>query len=167
MAKVLMINPVIREEDDPKHIPYGITELAGIAVQKGHLVQIYDENAWRKGPEVMAQVCKADDWDVVAIGGLSTTYGSVKRTLKIIRACCPKTLIIVGGGFFTSMPTEMMTWLPEIDLGIVGEAYVTWPEVLQKITDKDFDFTETLGVCYRDKDRMPVLNNVRPNIKDL
>lgn len=48
MAKVLLVNPVVREEDLPKHIPYGISELAAIAVKAGHLVQIYDENAWRR-----------------------------------------------------------------------------------------------------------------------
>ena len=98
MAKVLMINPTIREEDDPKHIPYGITELAGIAVEKGHQVVIYDDNAWRKGPEIIAKVCQADDWDVIAIGGLTTAYGSIKRTLKIAKAVAPKAFLIAGGG---------------------------------------------------------------------
>jgi anaerobic magnesium-protoporphyrin IX monomethyl ester cyclase len=49
MAKILFVNPVIREEDQPKHIPYGMALLAAIAMDKGHLVQIYDANAWRKG----------------------------------------------------------------------------------------------------------------------
>ena len=31
------------------------------------------------------------------------------------------------------MPQEIMEWIPQIDLGIVGEAFVTWPEVLEKI----------------------------------
>src|SRR5262249_25134497 len=60
MAKILFINPVVREEDVPRHVPYGIALLAAIAMQDGHLVQIYDENAWRKGGEVMRQVCEAD-----------------------------------------------------------------------------------------------------------
>ena len=46
MAKILFINPVVREEDDPKHIPYGIALLASIAIEKGHQVQVYDANAW-------------------------------------------------------------------------------------------------------------------------
>jgi len=167
MARILMINPVVRQEDNPKHIPYGIALLAAIAEAKGHLVQIYDENAWRKGPEVIAQACAADDWDVIAIGGLSTTYGSIKKILKIAHAVCPKAFITLGGGILTSMPREMMTWLKEVDLGIVGEAFVTWPEVLEKVDDKDFDFSKTLGVCYRGKDGTPILTNVRPNIKDM
>ncbi len=167
MAKILMINPIVREEDDPKHIPYGISLLAAIALEKGHLVQLYDENAWRKGPQVMESVCTADDWDVIAIGGLTTTYGSIKKTLEICRRVCPQAFIIAGGGFLTSMPKEMLTWLKEIDLGIMGEAFVTWPEVLEKIDRKDFDFSKTLGVCFRDSQGKVVITNVRPNIHDL
>jgi len=167
MAKVLMINPVVREEDDPKHIPYGIALLASIALEKGHLIQIYDENAWRKGPKVLAQICQADDWDVIAIGGITTTYNSVKSIIKIVSEASVKSLIVLGGGILTSMPKEMMTWLREVDVGIVGEAFVTWAEVLEMVDQKDFDFSKTLGVCYRDKNGVPVLNNVRPNIKEL
>ena len=167
MAKVLMINPVIREETAPQNIPYGPTLLAAIAIEKGHQVQFYDENAWRKGEKVIAQVCAADDWDVISIGGLTTTYGSIKKIIKIAKEVSPKSFIIAGGGILTSMPREIMGLLKNIDLGIVGEAFVTWPEVLAQIDKKDFDFSKMLGVCYRDKDGTPVLTNVRPNIKDL
>ena len=68
MAKILMINPVVREEDKPKHIPYGLALLAQIALDKGHKIQFYDENAWRKGKKVKKQVINADNWDVIAIG---------------------------------------------------------------------------------------------------
>ena len=44
MAKILLINPVVREESSAKHIPYGISLLASIALKKGHQVAIYDEN---------------------------------------------------------------------------------------------------------------------------
>ena len=167
MAKILLINPVVREEDDPKHIPYGIALLAQIAIDKGHLVQIYDANAWRKGYDIIHKVVASDDWDVIGIGGLITTYGSIKKIVKITRESAPKTFIIAGGGFFTSMPLEMMNWLKEFDLGIIGEAFATWPEVLEKIDQKDFDFSKTLGVCYRENDGTPKLNSVRPNIHDL
>ena len=164
--KILMINPVVREEDDPKHIPYGLALLAAIAMDKGHEVQIYDENAWRKGEDMMKQVIAADDWDVISIGGITTAYNSIKKTLTIAKKGCPAAFIIVGGGFFTSMPRDMMQFLPQIDVGIVGEAFVTWPAVLEQLQNKDFDFSDTLGICYRDKEGT-VLNRVRANIKDM
>jgi anaerobic magnesium-protoporphyrin IX monomethyl ester cyclase len=66
VAKVLFINPVVREEDVPRHIPYGIALLAAIAQKKGHQVAVYDANAWRQPIAKVADACKADDWDVIA-----------------------------------------------------------------------------------------------------
>src|SRR5204863_8694419 len=109
----------------------------------------YDENAWRKGLETVTKVVQADDWDVIAIGSLTTAYGSIKRIVRICKQVSPRSFVIAGGGFLTSMPLEIMGWLKEIDLGLVGESFVTWPEVLGKIDRKDFDFSNTLGVCYR------------------
>lgn len=167
MAKILLINPVIRAEDAPKHIPYGISLLASIAMQKGHQVQLYDANAWRHPKSVVEQVIAADDWQVIGIGGLTTSYSYIKDLVKICKRVNPKAFIILGGGVVTSMPLEMMTWLAEVDLGIVGEAFLTWSEVLSKIDQKNFDFRHTLGVCYRNPTGAPELTGVRPNIQDL
>ena len=49
MAKILFVNPIVREEDVARHVPYGIALLAGIAIRDGHQVQVYDLNAWRLG----------------------------------------------------------------------------------------------------------------------
>ena len=31
------------------------------------------------------------------------------------------------------MPKDILRWIPEIDIGIIGESYVTFPEVLSMI----------------------------------
>lgn len=164
MAKILFVNPVVREEDVPRHIPYGIALLASIAINDGHQVQIYDANAWRKGFGILPDIYKADDWDVIAIGGLTTTYNFIKEACRIAKEAAPNAFLIAGGGFLTSMPQEIMEWIPQIDLGIVGEAFVTWPEVLGKIDNQDFDFAATLGVIRRDSDGIAILNDTRPII---
>lgn len=166
MCKILFINPVVRAEDVPRHIPMGIALLAAIAEKRGDSVAIYDANAWRQPISKVADACKAEDWDVIAIGGLSTTFGFIKQAVRIARECSPKALIVAGGGFLTSMPAEVMDWLPEIDVGVVGEAFKTFAEILEKVDDGDFDFSETLGVIYRDP-AGPVLNAARPVIHDL
>lgn len=167
MAKILFINPVIREEDHPKHIPYGIAMLAAIAVDKGHQVQVYDANAWRKGLDILEQACVADDWDVIAIGSLTTAFSFIKTACKIVKKVAPRAYLIAGGGFLTSMPHEIMSMIPEIDLGVIGEAFVTFPVVLEKVDQKDFNFESTLGVCYRGPDGTTHLTKVRPTIADL
>ena len=127
MAKILFINPIVREEDVPRHIPYGIALLASIAIKEGHDVQVYDANAWRKELDVLVQVLEADDWDVVAIGGLTTTYNYIKQACSLVGKHAKDSFLIAGGGFITSMPRDIMEWIPEIHLGIIGEAFVTFP----------------------------------------
>lgn len=167
MAKVLMVNPVVREEDKPKHIPYGMAILAQIAIDHGHLVQIYDANAWRKGDEILRQVFAADDWDVIAIGGLTTTYAYVRKALKLAEDVAPNAFKILGGGILTSMPLDIMEWLPEVDLGVIGEAFVTWPVVLKMLDEGQRDFSQTEGVAYRDAEGKAHLTAARPTIVDL
>ena len=150
MAKVLLINPVVREEDTPKHIPYGIALLAAIADKEGHQVQIFDANAWRPSDAVLKDVMQADDWDAIGIGGISTVYGYTKKLLKAAQDYSPRSLIIVGGGMLTAIPQDIMRLMPEIHVGAVGEGFVTFqPEVtrlfpvsdwqLQRATESEAD----------------------------
>jgi len=166
MAKVLFVNPIVREEDVPRHIPYGIALLAAIAEKEGHQVAVLDCNACRVGVHKVGEAVLAEDWDVVAIGGLTTTYGYIKAACKAIKAAKPKVCLVAGGGFLTSMPLEIMEWLPEIDVGVVGEAFKTFPEILKRVDERNYDFSDCLGVVYRDPVG-PVLTDARPVIHDL
>ena len=167
MAKVLLINPVVREEDVPRHVPYGIALLAAIAMEKGHLVQVYDANAWRLGEDVLREVLGADQWDVVAAGGITTCYGSMKNMVAIAREECPSAVIVVGGGVLTSLPTEMMTWMPQIDVGVIGEGFVTFPEILDMVDAGQREWTKIDGTISRGAEGKLVLSPQRALIHDL
>lgn len=167
MAKVLFINPVVREEDVPRHVPYGIALLAAIAMDKGHQVQVYDANAWRQGEETLREVLAADDWQVIALGGITTAYGSIKQTVKIAREVCANAVIMLGGGVLTSLPHEMMTWLPEVDVGCVGEGFVTFPELLSMIDEGKRDWMRIDGTISRNAAGKPVLSPQRALMQDL
>ena len=149
MAKVLFINPLVREEDDPKHIPMGIAQLCSIIMEKGHLVQVFDQNAWRVDDETIVSVLKSDKWDIVAIGGITTAYSSIKKIIKLTRTNLKDTVIALGGGVLSSMPKDILRWIPEIDIGIIGESYVTFPEVLSMIDSGKKDWEKIPGVISR------------------
>src|SRR3990167_3682357 len=166
MARVLLINPVVRQEDCPRHIPYGEALLAAIAIKAGHQICVYDANAWRQPMQKVADACAADDWDVIAIGGLSTTYGFIKHACRIAKTVKPEVLLVAGGGFLTSMPLEVMEWLPEIDVGLVGECFRSWPELLQRVDAGERDFSDMKGIVYRDAVG-PVLTQARSVIHEL
>jgi anaerobic magnesium-protoporphyrin IX monomethyl ester cyclase len=167
MAKVLFINPVVREEDVPRHVPYGIALLAAIAMNKGHQIQVYDANAWRQGDEILRDVLGADDWDVVALGGITTAYGSIKRIVHAARDVCPGAVIVLGGGVLTSLPREMMTFLPQVDIGCVGEGFITFPEILDVVDTGSRDFSKVLGTISRASDGKLILTGARELLQDL
>jgi anaerobic magnesium-protoporphyrin IX monomethyl ester cyclase len=167
MAKVLFVNPVIREEDDPRHVPYGIALLAAIVIEKGHLVQVFDANAWRAGDEVLDQVLEADTWDVIAVGGITTAYGYIKKIVAKSKIHAPQATIVAGGGFLTSMPHDVMKFLPDINVGAVGEAFETFPEILSMVDAGSKDWSSIPGVIYRDEKGNPLLTPERTLIEDL
>jgi len=164
MAKVLFVNPVIREEDLPKHIPYGIALLSAIADRQGHQVQVYDANAWRLSDREFIEALQADEWDVIATGSITTAYGYIKKTLNYAKQYAPQALVVAGGGFLTSMPRDIMRLLPEIDVGVVGEAFVTFPEILRKVDQKEYDWSDVLGIAWRDNQSQIHLTRPRPLI---
>ncbi len=149
MARVLMINPLVRQEDVPQHVPYGLALLASILDAEGHQYQVYDANAWRAPDEVLVEVLKADDWDVVATGGISTTYGYVKKTVNLAAEHAPNALVVAGGGLVTSIPQDIMRLLPAVDIGVIGEAFETFPEVLRMVDKKDRDWKKVHGIIWR------------------
>jgi anaerobic magnesium-protoporphyrin IX monomethyl ester cyclase len=167
MAKVLFINPVVREEDVPRHVPYGIALLAAIAMEKGHLVQVYDANAWRKGEEILRQVMGADDWDVIALGGMTTAYSSSKMIVNTAKNECPNSTVVLGGGILTSLPRDIMDFLPGVDIGVVGEAFETFPEILAMIDLGKADWSDIAGTISRNAEGKLIMSAQRDLIQDL
>src|SRR5262247_4911702 len=167
MAKVLFVNPMIREEDDPRHVPYGMALLAAIAAREGHLVQVYDANAWRAPDAVLAQILKADRWDVIGIGGITTAYRSIKHVVQMAKAVAPHALVVAGGGFLTSMPHDILRFLPQVDVGVVGEAFVSFPELLRRVDAGNRDWAAVPGLVWRDPSGKTRLNPEQPLLMDL
>jgi len=165
--KILLINPVIKAEDKPRHFPCGIGLLAAIAKRNKFLVQVFDANAWRPNDEQLMNVFKADSWDVVAIGGLVTTYGYIKKCIQFASEFSPLSKIIAGGGFISAIPSEIMGLLPEIDIGVIGEGVASFPEVLERISGGENDFNDVPGIIWRDKNRQVRINQERPLLENL
>lgn len=167
MAKVLFINPVVREEDVPRHVPYGMALLASLAMKEGHLVQVYDANAWRLGDETLCQAIESDEWDVIATGGITTTYSYVKKICQMAREYSPTSLLVVGGGLLTSMPRDIMALLPQIDIGVVGEAFLTFIELLEEVDNAATSPDKINGIIYRTEDGYLEMTPERPLLEDI
>jgi len=57
--------------------------MAAIADKLGHQVQVFDANAWRPTDKELIEAIEADQWDIVATGGITTAYGYIKKICSI------------------------------------------------------------------------------------
>jgi len=114
---------------------------------KNGLATLQDEIQQRE-KKIGAGLLRSDQsWDVIGIGGLITQYKYVKELVPVCREKHPDAVIVGGGGFMTSMPREMMRWLPDLDIGVIGEAYNTWRDVLNHVDDENWK--QVQGLIYR------------------
>jgi anaerobic magnesium-protoporphyrin IX monomethyl ester cyclase len=156
--KVLFIVPEIRLDTVPQHIPFWAGILAAIVEQKGGDVAILDLNALRVKydgrqvpSEVISKEISSEEWDIVGIGGLTTTYSRIKELSPLIRKSSPNSLFIGGGGWSTYNPVEIMELISELDLIVLGEGEETFSELYDKVSKGSSDFNDINGLCIRNK----------------
>ena len=155
--KVLFVVPEIRVDSVPYHFPFWAGILAAIVEKKGGDVGILDLNAVRMdfdnnkiSDEMIEEEIAREDWDLIGIGGLTSTYKRIKELTKIIRNTSPESVIISGGGWSTYNPDEILKLVPEIDLICIGEGEETFSEVYDKIKENGNNFESVKGLCIRD-----------------
>lgn len=157
--KVLFVIPEIRLDTVPQHIPFWAGILASIVEQKNGDVAILDLNALRikydgrqVPSEVISSEISSEKWDVIGIGGLTTTYSRIKQLAPLIRKSSPDSLFIGGGGWSTYNPTEILQLISELDLIVIGEGEATFSELYDKVKNGSSDFSDVNGLCIRDND---------------
>jgi len=156
--KVLFIVPEVRLDSSPNHFPFWAGILASIIEQKGGQVAILDLNALRikyggsfVPSSVIAEEISSEKWDIVGIGGLTTTYARIKQITPFIRKYAPNSLLIGGGGWSTYNPTEIFELVPELDVIVLGEGEETFAELYDEVDKGSKDFEGISGLCLRDK----------------
>ena len=159
MARIALINSPIRVREPPKHIPYGLAILAHRADLLGHEVVLVDCNAHREYMrdsirEELKKENKDRPYSLIGITGLVTTYGFQKEMVPWLRRDFPGALLVAGGGCASSIPSEMMRWIPELDMVCVGEGENTFLDILDHLEDREFGGVQ--GIMYReDIPRLP------------
>ena len=155
--KVLFIVPEVRLDSAPTNMPFWAGILGAIVEEKGGQVGILDLNALRmkyggrQVPlEVISEEISEEKWDMIGIGGLTTTYARIKELAPLIRKKSPNSLFVAGGGWCTYNPDEILQLVPEIDLICIGEGEETFSELYDQVDHGTKDFEKINGLCLRD-----------------
>ena len=171
--KVLLISPEVRLDNAPYFWPFWAGSLASIVEAKKGDVAILDLNALRSTfgnnlvpTKIIEDEIRSEKWDLIGIGGLTTTYKRIKELAPIIRKYSPNSIIVGGGGFATYNPDEILQLIPEIDIICIGEGEETFSELYDKINQGTIDFEDVKGLCLRTNDGFK-FTNPRALISDL
>ena len=150
--KVLLLAPEVRLDNAPYFWPFWAGSLASIVEAKKGDVAILDLNALRSTfgnnlvpTKIIEDEIRSEKWDLIGIGGLTTTYKRIKELAIIIRKCSPNSIIVGGGGFATYNPDEILQLIPEIDIICIGEGEETFSELYDKINQGTIDFEDVNG----------------------
>ncbi len=154
----MFIVPEIRLDNEPNHFPFWAGILAAIVEQKGGQVGILDLNALRVKYEgnqvptnVIVEEISSEKWDLIGIGGLTTTYSRIKQLSPLIRKYAPNSLFIGGGGWSSYNPNEILELVPELDVIVIGEGEETFAELYDEMDKGSRDLEKVKGLCLRDK----------------
>lgn len=175
MARLLLINPVIREFAPPNNVPLGLCYIASYLEKYGHEVDICDMNAHRwqySGEGYREYWLERYEWrnyDIIGLSGLIVTYQEQRRYLDFIlehRLGFGYPKIISGGGLATSVPEFTLRNMPELDLLVLGEGEDTALELANRLDDGD-SLIGTPGTATMDADGNVQYAAARELIPDL
>jgi radical SAM superfamily enzyme YgiQ (UPF0313 family) len=163
--KIKLINPPIRLTDKPRHFPVGLGIIASVLLDEGHEVSVLDLNAERlNDEEVENRINLNSEYQVIAIGGLITTYKYLKWIIPKIKNLNPNSIIIAGGGVVTESPTLLLSKTPT-DFAIIGEAELTIKELIYNLENK-IPIHNIKGIAYKKENDIEI-SPPRPLIKNL
>ena len=150
--------PEIRLDSKPLNFPFWAGILGSIVEIKGGQVGILDLNALRTEfsrnlvpSKVIKEEIEVEQWDLIGIGGLTSTYNRIKTLVPIIRKAAPNSVIISGGGWATYNPDEILQLVPDIDIICIGEGEETFAEVYDEINNGTRNFEKVNGLCLNNK----------------
>ena len=156
--KVLFVVPEVRLDGTPTIFPFWAGIFASIVEKKGGDVGILDLNALRVNhdgklvpSDIIEKEIASEKWDIIGIGGLTTTYGRIKQLSSLIRKNSKDSLFIAGGGWSTYNPDEILQLIPELDLICLGEGEEIFSEVYDYVKKGEKDFEKIKGLCIRTK----------------
>jgi len=165
MQKILLVNPPIRYRSLPATYPYGLALVAAVMESNGFEVDVLDVNAHRLSGRQVVEALTGRDCDLVAVGGLITTYGWIKQFVDEVRRTLPQARIVLGGGVVTWNPEFILRHLPA-DVAISGEGEDTFLEVIRNFDFERRNGQPIPGAAFIDREGRYIFEP-RPVIKDL
>lgn len=168
---ILLINPLIRENDTPNDFPSGLGYIAAILLNAGYRVKVIDINGYRYKKEEAIRLLEEsiikEGFEIIGTGCLITCYNYLKWLIHEIKRIKPEAKIIVGGGMGTSIPDIAIEKL-KADIVVVGEGEESILDIMSALqTNNPVEALKRVrGILFRDGNKI-AKTPLREPIKNL
>lgn len=170
MAKILLLHPTYRGRQ-ANYMPFGLLCVAAILEAKGHKVKIVDSHVYKYTPTQALQRIVGMDFDILGIGGISTSYYFWKEFVSLFRQKYVDSIPIMAGGSVASTMPETFLKFIEVDAICTGDAEPVVAELTEHLLNhhpldnlggigyrKDKDFVIKPGLRVKDMDsEVPII----------
>ena len=120
--------------------PLGIAYIAAMLEKNGHECRIIDGPAMSTVLEYdfddLEKDIKDFSPDIVGVSAQTSQIEHAKKVMRLAKTTNPKCLVILGGTLISADP-NMLLKIEDADYGVIGEADLTFPEIVAKIEKKE------------------------------
>lgn len=147
--------------------PLGIAYIAAVLREAKHTVILRDpENQDMTYDDVGSLILKERP-DIVGITSATANFGNAVKLARIAKQS-GEPLVVLGGIHATSLPDEVLTKYPEIDLVVVGEGEITMRELCDAMdSGGKVNYASIRGLAFRNDSGQIEKSPPRPFNMDL
>ena len=144
---ILLIYPPARITHKADSIPFGLSYVAASLIKgNNHQVNILDINAHRHDVQEVIQKITSIKFDIIGIGGITTTYSYIKWLVLLLKERYPSIPIIVGG--YVASVSEFLLKKVGVDIVVTGEGEVTMRKIVDAY-EREGDIFSIDGIAYK------------------
>ena len=131
---LLVMPRLVQKIGDGYSFPLGIAYISSSLKKAGYKIITLNFNH-RDGEvlDIIKREIEKNKIDVVATGGLSFQYHTIRNVIEAAKQADSKIITIVGGGIITSDPETAMEALEYADYGVIGEGERTICELCRTL----------------------------------
>lgn len=132
------------------HLPLGTGYVAACLKRAGHSVEVLNPNhSCEPLGALVTNAIATQQPQVVALGGMAFHLREIKEVARLARELLPAATIVVGGPLVSTQPEVVMSAIPEMDVGVIGEGEHTSVELVAALEAKA-PLANVRGLIYRD-----------------
>lgn len=152
--KILLVNSYCKFKFIPPLYPIALAYIGSYALTRTKAsISVLDLNLYDRPWDKLKETLKEENPDIVAVSMrdmpwypslFTSPIVYISKLCQIVKAHSQYIKLIAGGACFSLFFNELMSLLPEIDIGIVGEGEEPFKEIINDIEN----CSNIKGVCY-------------------